>query len=220
MKRLVFIFTLVIWSVASFAQDNTLKFLGIPVDGTEANMIAQLKQKGFTYDPTQKVLVGKFNGRLSHIYISTNYGKVDRIYVADAEKMNEIDIRVRFNHLISQMDNNSKYYPEENDKIPETESISYEMTVGKKRYEASYGLLPQLTDEDKEAIQARVIARGSELEGKGDDEIQEVTMDEFIKYAKEKSTGNVWFMISKDYGRYYISMFYDNLKNRPNGEDL
>ena len=30
----------------------------------------------------------------------------------------------------------------------------------------------------------------------------------------------VWFMISELYGKYYISMFYDNEYNRPNGEDL
>ena len=30
----------------------------------------------------------------------------------------------------------------------------------------------------------------------------------------------VWFMISENYGQYYITMFYDNEYNRANGEDL
>lgn len=30
----------------------------------------------------------------------------------------------------------------------------------------------------------------------------------------------VWFMISEYYGKYYITMFYDNEYNRANGEDL
>lgn len=30
----------------------------------------------------------------------------------------------------------------------------------------------------------------------------------------------VWFMISDLYGKYYITMFYDNEYNRANGEDL
>lgn len=30
----------------------------------------------------------------------------------------------------------------------------------------------------------------------------------------------VWFMIEKDYGRYCIVMYYDNVYNRSNGEDL
>lgn len=220
MKRFFFILTLVIWSVTSFAQDNTLKFLGIPVDGTEANMIAQLKQKGFTYDATQKCLKGKFNGRQSHVFISTNYGRVDRIYVADADVMDEADIRVRFNNLISQMNNNSKYFAIGNDEISESEDISYEMMVHNKRYEASYSLVPQLTEEDQKAILARVAAMKDELEGKEESEIQAAALIVAMKYAYEKSTGTVWFMISESYGRYYISMYYDNLKNRPNGEDL
>lgn len=30
----------------------------------------------------------------------------------------------------------------------------------------------------------------------------------------------VWFMISEHFGKYYITMFYDNEYNRANGEDL
>ena len=30
----------------------------------------------------------------------------------------------------------------------------------------------------------------------------------------------VWFIISEQYGKYYITMFYDNEYNRANGEDL
>ena len=40
-------------------------------------------------------------------------------------------------------------------------------------------------------------------------------------YALEKATKKpVWFMISGNYGEYYITMFYDNEYNRANGEDL
>lgn len=221
MKRFFLFLTMALLSVASsFAQDNTLKFLGIPVDGTEANMIAQLKQKGFKYDATQKCLTGKFNGRESNIFISTNYGKVDRIYVADADVMDEADIRVRYNNLVSQMNSNSKYFSLGNDEIPESEDISYEINVHNKRYEAAYNLTPQLTEEDQSAIMARLALKKDELEGKEESEIQAAAMIEALKYSCEKSTGQVWFMISNSYGRYYISMYCDNLKNRPNGEDL
>ena len=36
--------------------------------------------------------------------------------------------------------------------------------------------------------------------------------------AMEKKS--VWFMISEKYGKYYISMFYDNEYNHSDGEDL
>lgn len=40
-------------------------------------------------------------------------------------------------------------------------------------------------------------------------------------YPKENITqGVVWFTIFRYYGEYYIGIYYDNLNNRPNGEDL
>ena len=32
--------------------------------------------------------------------------------------------------------------------------------------------------------------------------------------------GVVWFCISEQHGKYCIMLYYDNLLNRPNGEDL
>jgi hypothetical protein len=53
-----------------------------------------------------------------------------------------------------------------------------------------------------------------------EDQQQEV-MAEAVLYMLEKfSKKSVWFMISDLYGKYYITMFYDNEYNRANGEDL
>lgn len=42
-----------------------------------------------------------------------------------------------------------------------------------------------------------------------------------VFYLKENSTqGMVWFMIYREINNYYIAIFYENLNNRPNGEDL
>ena len=42
-----------------------------------------------------------------------------------------------------------------------------------------------------------------------------------MEYVMESySKRPVWFMISDYYGKYYITMFYDNEYNRANGEDL
>lgn len=32
--------------------------------------------------------------------------------------------------------------------------------------------------------------------------------------------GTVWYMIVDQYGRYRIAIFYENLNNMPNGDDL
>ena len=52
-------------------------------------------------------------------------------------------------------------------------------------------------------------------------EISNDIYEEAAMYALDKATKKpVWFMISKNYGEYYITMFYDNEYNRANGEDL
>ena len=38
--------------------------------------------------------------------------------------------------------------------------------------------------------------------------------------AIQMSNGSVWFKIFEYYGKYYIGLYYDNLINKPNGEDL
>ena len=43
------------------------------------------------------------------------------------------------------------------------------------------------------------------------------TTNVIYEAIKNKS---VWFMITENYGKYYISMFYDNEYNHSDGEDL
>lgn len=46
-------------------------------------------------------------------------------------------------------------------------------------------------------------------------------LKEFRDYMMELTSKKpVWFMISERFGKYYITMFYDNEYNRANGEDL
>lgn len=59
-----------------------------------------------------------------------------------------------------------------------------------------------------------------QLESSSEDihnEIISLTLDFMMDSLKNKP---VWFMISELYGKYYITMFYDNEYNRANGEDL
>lgn len=181
MKQLITMILTLFVSIAISAQTNSnvLKFMGIPVDGSKTEVIQKLKEKGFKYDSTNDCLTGRFNGGESNIFVSTNKNKVDRIYVCDATATNEANIRINYNNLLYQFNNNSKYITVvENKPIPEDEDISYEMLVHNKRYEAVF-------------------------------------------YLKENITqGKVWFMIVEFYRKYYIAIFYENLNNRPNGEDL
>ena len=98
---------------------------------------------------------------------------------------------------------------EEPQPIPDDEDISYEMLVHKKRYDTSFYLKVNFTEEELKDMEEKT---------------SNMTEDEANLYfgtkALENISGQVWFTISEHYGKYYISLYYDNLKNRANGEDL
>ena len=242
MKRLLsFVIGILIMCSTVFGQsEGTLKFLGIPVDGSKSEMVVALKSKGFRYDSNSGFLVGDFNGRESHIGIVENHGKVYRVVVFDANTYDAGQIKIRFNNLIHQFENsNGKYYyifP--NDPIPEDEDISYEILVNKKEYIAEFRYNP-LYGNDK--LRDRLINEAVEEhklfleENKDEKTIGGITYGEFYSdkdnYDKlisaqvslkviQMSNSSVWFQIFEYHGKYYIGLYYDNLINKPNGEDL
>ena len=155
MKNLLTVVMLFVFSTALYAQKDVTKFLGIPVDGTKTAMIQKLKAKGFQYNSSGDYLTGEFNGRDVRISVVTNNNKVYRIMVVDDNNSDETSIKIRFNTLCRQFENNKKYIPLGDYTLSEEEDISYEMTVNNKRYEAVYYQQPEITDSTafvKEAI--------------------------------------------------------------------
>ena len=242
MKRLLsFIIGILIMCSTVFGQsEGTLKFLGIPVDGSKSEVVDALKSKGFRYDSNSGFLVGDFNGRESHIGIVENHGKVYRVVVFDANTYDAGEIRIRFNNLIHQFENNDKYfYIFPNDIIPEDEDIHYEINVNKKQYIAEFRYNPLYGNDE---LRDRLINEAVEesklfLEEKKDEKtIDGITYGEFysdkdnydqlisaqvsLKVIQMSKNSSVWFKIFEHYGKYYIGLYYDNLLNAPNGEDL
>ena len=180
MKRFLITFLFVLMTITSIAQEsNTIKFLGIPVDGTKKEMISKLQAKGYKYDAASDVLFGEFNGTNAIISVQTVNNRVWRIAIADANaNSDEVNIKIRYNLLFKQLSNNDKYEVYDGSTLGEEEDISYEMSVHKKRYDATFTF-------------------------------------------KDKSIhGCVWYMIAEQYGKYGIVMFYENLDNAANGDDL
>ena len=180
MKRFLATFLFVLMTIVAIAQNsNTIKFLGIPVDGTKKEMISKLQAKGYEYDASSDGLFGEFNGTDVIIFIHTVNNRVWRICICDANVNNDAaNIKARYNKLFKQLSNNGKYKVLDGSTLGEEENISYEMTVHKKRYEAGFTF-------------------------------------------KDKSIhGLVWYMIIREYGEYGIRMFYENLDNAANGDDL
>ncbi|WP_288815639.1 hypothetical protein [uncultured Alistipes sp.] len=230
MKKILLVAMLLICSIALHAQNDVTRFLGIPVDGTKYEMIQKLKAKGFQSTPFDKdVLTGEFNGTDVNIYVVTTNNKVSRIMVADVNIMDETDIKIRFNKLCRQFQKNKKYLPAslsvEDYSLSDDENISYEMLVHKKRYEAAYCQLPPTVVDSvsiRKEIMSVLFSKYSEeqLVNASEESRKEMIMAVLADLLGRYSKKSVWFMISDYYGKYYITMFYDNEYNRANGEDL
>ena len=217
MRRIAFTMLMLLTLSLSAQNYNTVKFLGIPVDGSKAEMISKLKQKGYTLckEPQlveYETLEGEFNGRKVHITVVTNNNKVYRIVVQDVKTLNETDIKIRYNNLVQQFQNNKRYFSDvlTDQYLDKDYDISYEMLVNNKRIQASF--IQRLTDDEINTL------LNTQYEIKNyDQDFQNLV---FEQVASESNT--VWFMIAKlDYlDEYWIALYYDNLNNAPNGDDL
>ena len=229
MKNLILAAMMILFATTANAQKDVTKFLGIPVDGTKAEMIQKLKAKGFTstaYDP--EILEGEFNGEKVNIHIVTNNNKVYRIMVSDQTTRDESQIIIRFNTLCRQFEKNSKYTsPDKDQTIPDTENIYLGINARNKQYEAHFSQV-DLTDStmmySMGAKAAELLTQQfteEKLEAKSEEEImfeiRKISEKLLIELLDSKS---VWFTIHEYIGKYYISMYYDNGYNRANGEDL
>ena len=225
MRRILSVAILLVISVSLFAQKDVTKFMGIPIDGFKPEMIQKKKKKGFVSSASDKnILEGEFNGSQVTIHVVTTNNKVSRIGISDVNYVDETDIRIRFNRLCQQFKSNSKYTSLDDYTIPEDEDISYEMKVNNKRYEAVFYQNPVITDSIAMANELKEILlqkySEKELENPTEDIKTDITKMG-VSYAMDLiSKKPVWFIISDFYGKYYITMFYDNEYNRANGEDL
>lgn len=214
-------------SFASFAQNKDVTtFLGIPVDGTVSSMKQKLVSKGFVPKKVgiNEFLEGEFNGCDVNVHICTNNNKVYRIMLADKNTVDEAQIKIRFNSLVSQFENNKRYIPLDKFTLSDEEDISYEMTVHNKSYEALFFQVPSeesLTLASQKAHN-ELLSKYTEAELKNPSE--EITKE--IQNTKTKIGTElmlmkpVWFKITRVDGEYYICMYYDNEYNHANGEDL
>lgn len=224
MKNLLVIVMWFVFALSVQAQKEVTRFLGIPVDGTKAEMIQKIKAMGFTSSRySSEILEGEFNGKDVQVMVVTNNRKVYRVMVEDANVCGVTDIRIRFNKLLKQFKNNGKYMSDpDNAAIPDDEDISYECTVHDKRYQAVFY---QYAENMKDAMQrfAEQVKTGyteEELANLTDEQkakLLEGFSEELVEDALKRS---VWFMIKKDGTDYRIIMYYDNVYNQANGDDL
>ena len=139
MKKIIGLFFAVLFSAGLYAQEGVIKFLGIPVDGTKQEMIQKLKSKGFTYNQREDALEGEFNGEQVSIQVQTQNNKVWRLRIFDTEPRSKGQIKIRFNKLVGQFENNGKYTPAKKyQTISEYEDIPHEIIINDKQYQAVF----------------------------------------------------------------------------------
>lgn len=134
MKRILLFYIMAITAISMSAQNDVTTFLGIPVDGFKSDMKQKLVKKGFVPKKvgTNEFLEGEFNGTDVQVFIATNNNKVYRIMLCDAETRNETNIKIRFNNLVRQFENNKRYVSLKKYTLSDEENISYEISVNKK----------------------------------------------------------------------------------------
>lgn len=218
---------MVIFAVTIYAQKDVTTFLGIPVDGYKSEMRQKLIAKGFVPKKVgnNEYLEGEFNGTDVHIYIGTNNNKVYRIMICDANTQGEAGIKIRFNKLVSQFENNRRYISLKDYTLSDSENISYEMSVNNKNYDAVFYQVPNMEKVDTLAMgeQVRNELKQYSLEQLANpteeinQEVQRIIQRLSTELILKKP---VWFRICEHYGKYCITMYYDNEYNHANGEDL
>lgn len=148
MKKLLTLILLLMASVEMYAQSNVTTFLGIPVDGTKSSMIQKLEKKGFVYNQEEDLLEGEFNGQDVFIGIQTQKGKVWGITVGYNMSLDAINIKMTYENLCNQFQDNSRYMVLSEDPLPESKDLKHEKIVNKKRYSTIYIQNPQYNETD------------------------------------------------------------------------
>ena len=178
MRKFLTLLAMIAISASVFAQKEVTKFMGIPVDGSPTEMIKKLKTKGFKTDEDfiqavkrgsvdwdgPELLIGRFNGEKVRVSLLVEQNKVCRICLSDKNNRDETQIKIRFNNLVRQFENNDKYVPYFDDEqtIADDEDISYQMTVNKKQYEAVFGQKGEDGTVDEKRIVWFTIVEGSD----------------------------------------------------------
>lgn len=236
-ERITSLFVFLMISITSFAQKEVVKFLGIPVDGFKKDMIQKLQAKGFEYNKIEDCLTGEFNGEKVTVLVMTKNNKVWRIALIDDMQRSEAQIKIRYNNLCQQFINNKKYFllSQENPIIPESERIQHEMIINNKEYQASFcqnlsiatdsvAYTKYVQDRMLKFLQDDCHMSIDSIKALPQKELEELNKEVSIKLMNilldELSNRRVWFTINEEYGNYSISMFYENVYNDSNGEDL
>lgn len=166
---------------------ETISFLGLPVDGDVAEMAVALRKKGFKDIglPGRTVLSGRLNGMEVYVLPIAPDGLVTRVAVLQKTRCSEHMIIRRFNDTLSQYSRSRHHVGlPGNRPIPYGEDVSFEMKVGRKEYSAVFVPVTQKGETDAAA-------------------------------AYDAVQGKITIKIMGDGERFYLAYLYDNDRSLP-----
>ena len=137
MKNLLI--TLILFFAATASAQETVDFMGVPINGTKAELFAQLKEKGFRETDKPNLLVGQFDD-LSVEVIALDNSR-DQVYEIDLrhEMGNDEALAIEwYNSLLLKFRNDPKYNDSYSELIPDGEPISEKLRSNTHLYTACF----------------------------------------------------------------------------------
>jgi len=205
MRKLVFVL-LMLLTLSLNAQDNVMKIMGIPIDGSKSEMIDKLQEKGFApeqvlidLENAQNEVVrqggeipegrirerdgeyfmnGYFDGKDSKVIVVSYNKKVYQVMVVIDSPYNELNAKIQFDLYVEQLS---------------------------KKYTLFYNFAEDILDKD--------------LTMPFDNPIKAVFTTAYDE--SDKPHGMITLEMSHPrYKEFYLAFRYYNMDNMPNGEDL
>lgn len=229
------IITLIMTAMLLSVGYSQIVFKGVPVDGTRAEMIRKLKQKGFKFDAKEESFDGEFNGdKISGIILDYK----DKVYgirfIYDVSGFSKALVINRFNGLVQSYETSNKYQPDEVYKVSNDidsylidtyEDIDYEMKKGRV-YDAQYlynvGKYPEDTTGYYLYKKEMTDKYADFYKAKHHEELFEKLLSPgaFYIYRLERDIVHFYIIPGFTTGTYNIMFDYHNRRNAPNNEDL
>ena len=207
-------------NLSGINPQSMFTFRGVPIDGSKEYIEKQLIALGYRKEySSAEYFEGEFNGEDVKVYIHTHMGIVDRIKVEFPYERDDV-ARVKYNNLISRFARNDKFTS-----LVTTPKITTEIDskkVSKNLYDATYFQLTEGTNIS--SWRAEVNSKVGRMIGTTVDKISHEELEECLNGLSSallsKVVGVVWLSFESFYPLYRVVLYYDNLNNRPRGEDL
>ncbi len=133
-----FVVLFVLFAASATAQ-KVIDFMGIPIDGTEAEMFSKLKEKGFRETNDPNILEGLFEDLPVEVVVLDN--SCDKVYEMDLRHEMGSDEALaikRYNSLLLRFRNDPKYNDSYSELIPEGEPIGEKLRSDTHLYSACF----------------------------------------------------------------------------------